>query len=98
MSENKNITDIIMTEHGTYISPETERQRQLREDMYNKLRQAKESEEFKNLPDTAEAFINYFFNHFAEELRVIQQEHSRFYAGIVGILCRFLANRLNNNQ
>ena len=59
MSENKNITNIIMTEHGTYISPETERQRQLREDMYNKLRQAAESEEYKNLPDTAEAFINY---------------------------------------
>ena len=87
-----------MTEHGTYISPETERQRQLREDMYNKLRQAAESEEYKNLPDTAEAFINYYFNHFAEENRTLQREHPRFYAGMVGILCTFLTNRLNNNQ
>ena len=87
----------------TTFIPGTERQLQLRADMFRKLQLAKESDEYKNLPDTMEALNDWYFSHFAEELRILQREDSEFYNYMVATI--FLATitgrllqRSNNNQ
>ena len=53
----------------------TERQRQLQQDFFQKLRQLVKSEDYKNYPDTPEGVERFMFEHLGEEVKVLQREH-----------------------